>query len=103
MKKSQLPVKKEGERKNKDIVQSHAFTMSRYQFNLYEKRILYRTVEFLQDCILNKVSPDVNLSGDVFVRWPVICYSKDRGERKNKSFRCKKARKSFSGKITPIQ
>src|SRR5215470_7994752 len=56
MGKSALPVKKgKGlERKNKDIVQSHDFTIARYDFDVYEKRILYRTVELLQSSIFNK-------------------------------------------------
>lgn len=34
---------------NKNVVQSYTLTTSRYKFTAYEKRILYRIVEFAQD------------------------------------------------------
>lgn len=34
--------------KNKDILQSYVITTARYDFSIYEKRILYRIIEVLQ-------------------------------------------------------
>lgn len=34
---------------NKDVIQSYTLTTSRYKFTAYEKRILYRIVEYAQD------------------------------------------------------
>lgn len=35
--------------KNKEVLQSYIFTTAKYDFNVYEKRILYRIVEILQE------------------------------------------------------
>lgn len=40
------PIKKED---NKDIIQSYVLTKAKYDFSVYEKRILYRLIEFAQD------------------------------------------------------
>lgn len=37
--------------KNKDVLQSYIVTTARYDFSVYEKRILYRIVEVLQSKI----------------------------------------------------
>ena len=34
---------------NKNVIQSYTLTTSRYKFTAYEKRILYRIVEYAQD------------------------------------------------------
>ena len=33
---------------NKDVIQSYVFTMAKYDFSVYEKRIIYRLVELAQ-------------------------------------------------------
>lgn len=33
---------------NKDVIQSYLMTVSKYNFSVYEKRILYRLVEAMQ-------------------------------------------------------
>lgn len=33
---------------NKDVIQSYLMTVSKYDFSVYEKRILYRLVEAMQ-------------------------------------------------------
>lgn len=35
--------------KNKDVIQSYIFTMAKYDFSVYEKRIMYRLVELAQE------------------------------------------------------
>ena len=34
---------------NKNVVQSYIFTTAKYDFSVYEKRIIYRLVELVQD------------------------------------------------------
>lgn len=40
--------------KNKELIQSYIFTTAKYDFDVYEKRILYRVVEKLQHLISGK-------------------------------------------------
>jgi len=40
--------------RNKDVIQSYLLTTARYDFNVYEKRILYRLVEMCQDQLEGK-------------------------------------------------
>lgn len=34
---------------NKDLIQSYIMTTAKYDFNVYEKRIIYRLVEMAQE------------------------------------------------------
>ena len=63
---------------NKNVIQSYMLTAARYDFSVYEKRILYRLVELAQaelqgkdfvECIGMKV--DTNLFGDKDITMPV--------------------------------
>lgn len=62
---------------NKDVIQSYIFTMAKYDFTVYEKRIMYRLVEMAQNDIkglkmkdnLYKMEPD--LFGRTVIEMPV--------------------------------
>lgn len=62
---------------NKDVIQSYIFTMAKYDFTVYEKRIMFRLVEMAQSDIkglkmkdnLYKLEPD--LFGRTVVEMPV--------------------------------
>lgn len=69
------PIKEE---KNKDVKQSYMLTSARYDFSVYEKRILYRLVELAQMEIENKpfnewngMRIETNLLGDKEITLPV--------------------------------
>ena len=40
--------------KNKEILQSYILTTAKYDYSVYEKRILYRIIEVLQELIVDK-------------------------------------------------
>jgi hypothetical protein len=87
---------------NKDIIQSYILTTARYDFSVYEKRILYGIVECLQSQLaghkLNKdfiVSED--LRGNVEIELPVSSLLMAGKEDKNHS-QIKKALYSLLGK-----
>lgn len=63
---------------NKDIVQSYMITSARYDFSVYEKRILYRLVELAQCELQGKkmvdlvgTSVETNMFGDKDITMPV--------------------------------
>ena len=65
--------------KNKDIIQSYLLTTARYDFNVYEKRILVKLVEMCQENINGqeldknfKINP--TLFGDYIVTMPVSAF-----------------------------
>ena len=39
---------------NKELIQSYIITTAKYDFNVYEKRIVYRIVELLQEMLEGK-------------------------------------------------
>ena len=64
---------------NKDVIQSYLMTVSKYNFSVYEKRILYRLVEAMQ-CELEgkKLYPGLriekNLYDDRVVLMPISAF-----------------------------
>lgn len=69
------PIKDE---KNKDVKQSYMLTSARYDFSVYEKRILYRLVELAQMELVGKplkewngIRLETNLLGDKEITLPV--------------------------------
>lgn len=52
---------------NKDIIQSYIFTVAKYDFSIYEKRILYRQIEIEQELLENKrISEGVSIDTTVW-------------------------------------
>lgn len=64
---------------NKDVIQSYLMTVSKYDFSVYEKRILYRLVEAMQ-CEIEgeKLYPGLriekNLYDDRVVLMPISAF-----------------------------
>lgn len=88
--------------KNKDVIQSYIFTMAKYDFSIYEKRIMYRLVELAQSEIkgtkmkdsMYQITPR-ELGGKV-IQMPVSSILKD--EKDNNYEIAKKAFKSLATK-----
>jgi len=40
--------------RNKDVIQSYIFTTAKYDYSVYEKRIIYRLVEMVQHTLEGK-------------------------------------------------
>lgn len=64
---------------NKDVIQSYIITSARYDFSVYEKRILYRIVEANQEVLENKqLSNKYIIDTDLFntksYLMPIACF-----------------------------
>lgn len=71
---------------NKDVLQSYIMTTAKYDFSVYEKRILYRIIETLQGNIdglkLNaKHSVRIDLFGDAVLVMPISSFLKDEEDK----------------------
>ena len=91
---------------NKDLIQSYILTTAKYDFSVYEKRILFRVVELMQEFIagrkLNlKYSVQTNLFGDVDIEMPVSAFLKD--EKDMNYTLAKKALLSLQKKIVTYE
>ncbi len=87
--------------KNKDVLQSYIVTTARYDFSVYEKRILYRIVEVLQSKISGlkltyNYSIQKDLYGDYEFTLPISVFLKDEKDTNYKEV--KKALKSLRNK-----
>ena len=86
---------------NKEIIQSYILTTAKYDFNVYEKRILYRIIELNQNLIegkqLNeKYFLDSNEQGDITYTLPVKLFLKENDSTNHKEV--KKALESLKRK-----
>ncbi|WP_262884524.1 replication initiation protein [Rudanella paleaurantiibacter] len=70
----------------KEIIQPNPVTMARYQYNVFEKRIMYQVIAQLQREMRGEIKIDVSLFGDRYFRIPYKLidpeqksYSKVRG------------------------
>ena len=91
---------------NKEILQSYILTTAKYDFSVYEKRILYRLVELNQHLIegqkLNdKIVLDNNQAGDISYTLPISLFLKD--DDKNNHKEVKKALESLKRKELTYQ
>lgn len=73
-------------RNNKDLLQSYIFTTAKYDFSVYEKRILYRQIEIEQQLLEGKsvgkdVKIDTNLWGDKRYTIPLKWLLKDENDK----------------------
>lgn len=86
---------------NKNLIQSYIFTTAKYDFSVYEKRILYRQIEIEQallnnDVLKNSIKVDTNLWGDKKYTVPISLLLSNE-EDKNYS-RIKKAFQDLKSK-----
>lgn len=88
---------------NKNVIQSYMLTAARYDFSVYEKRIMYRLVELAQAELQGKdfvewigVSVKTNLFGDKDITMPVRCILAN--EEDNNYAKAKKAFKDMSSR-----
>jgi len=70
---------------NKDVIQSYILTTAKYDFSVYEKRILYRLIELNQELLAGqklegKCRIDSNLYGDKTYTIPVKYFLKDEND-----------------------
>lgn len=92
---------------NKDIVQSYILTAARYNFSVYEKRILYRIIEGLQQYregkkLNEKFSVTKDLFGDRWITIDLNSLLKTPGEDKN-HYNVKKALRRLREKTIEYQ
>ena len=71
--------------KNKDILQSYVLTTAKYDFSLYEKRVLYRIIEVLQAKLKGLVldydySTQTDLFDNVEFTLPIACFLKNKND-----------------------
>lgn len=72
--------------KNKDLIQSYIFTTAKYDFSVYEKRILYRQIEIEQQLLDGKkvgqrIKVDTNLWGNKRYTIPLKMLLKDTADK----------------------
>jgi len=87
--------------RNKDLLQSYVLTTAKYDFSVYEKRIIYRIIEMLQQHtegkkLNKKYIIDVDLFGDAHLTIPISAFLKD--ERDKHYTEIKKALSSLENK-----
>jgi len=87
---------------NKDVIQSYILTTAKYDFSVYEKRILYRLIELNQELLAGqklegKCRIDSNLYGDKTYTIPVKYFLKDENDDNYKEI--KKALQTLQKKI----
>jgi len=87
---------------NKDVIQSYILTTAKYDFSVYEKRILYRLIELNQELLAGqklegKCRIDSNLYGDKIYTIPVKYFLKDKNDDNYKEI--KKALQALQKKI----
>jgi plasmid replication initiation protein len=70
---------------DKSLIQSYILTSARYDFSVYEKRILYRIIELLQDYtsgikLNQKYSIQKSIFDDVDIVMPITAFLKDEND-----------------------
>ena len=71
---------------NKDVIQSYLLTSARYNFNIYEKRVLFRLVELCQAQLENKkLDSTFTISQDLFgllhIRMPISKFLRNKNDK----------------------
>ena len=87
---------------NKDLIQSYILTTAKYNYSVYEKRILYRIIELMQEYTKGKLlnerySITKTMFDDIDVIMPISAFLKD--EKDQNYTRTKKALLSLNRKI----
>lgn len=91
---------------NKDVLQSYILTTAKYDFSVYEKRILYRIVELLQKHtegkkLNEKYNINLDLYGDTIIRMPTNAFLKEDDSTNYKEV--KKAFLSLRNKVVEYE
>lgn len=86
---------------NREVIQSYLFTTARYDFSVYEKRILYRVVEMVQESLEGKklrpnYSIDATKYHDRIITMPTSAFLAN--EKDQNHIRVKEALLSLEGK-----
>jgi len=86
---------------NTEVIQSYILTTAKYDYSVYEKWILYRLVESLQNLIegqklTGKTDVKINLFGERDIKMPISIFLAD--EKDNNYERVKKALKDLRNK-----
>lgn len=94
--------------KPKEVLQSYLLTSAKYDFSIYEKRILFRIVEMLQYLtegkkLNHKYEVKEDLFGDRVVTMPIAIFKKDFGSSDKNHFQVKKALKALRAKTIEYQ
>lgn len=71
---------------NQDLIQSYIITQARYDFSVYEKRILYTIIQMFQQLLegkklTGKLRADKDLFGDYMISMPVKSCLKDESDK----------------------
>jgi len=87
--------------RNKDLLQSYVITTAKYDFSIYEKRIIYRIIELLQYHTEGKKLNEnqkinLDLFGDAHIEMPISYFLKDEQDKHYTEI--KKALSSLEGK-----
>jgi len=86
---------------NKDVIESYIVTVARYDFSVYEKRILYRLIETIQPLLLGEtLNHKIKIKPDLFghqITMPIACFL--TGEDDNHHTRVKDALRSLEKKV----
>jgi len=87
---------------DKSLIQSYILTSARYDFSVYEKRIIYRIIELMQDYtsgikLNQKYKIEKTIFHDVDIVMPISAFLKD--ERDNNYHRAKDALLSLNKKV----
>ena len=88
--------------KNKEVLQSYIITAAKYDFSIYEKRILYRQIEIEQELLQGQkirkdVAVETNLWKDKKYTIPVKMLLKDEDDKNH--YQIRKAFKALMSKI----
>jgi plasmid replication initiation protein len=91
---------------NKDLIQSYILTTARYDYSVYEKRILYRIIEMLQQYTAGiKLNQKYEITESIFkdldIKMPISAYLKN--EQDNNYSRIKAALLSLNAKRIEIK
>lgn len=87
---------------NKDMIQSYILTSAKYDYSVYEKRILYRLIELMQQytqglVLSKKYSITKTLFNDIDISMPISAFLKDEKDFNHK--RAKEALLSLNKKV----
>lgn len=88
--------------KNKEVLQSYILTTAKYDYSVYEKRILYRIIELNQSLIESKkLNQNYSIEKDIYddVKYTLPISSFLNGEEDKNHTRIKNALKSLQRKV----
>jgi hypothetical protein len=86
---------------NKDVIQSYIVTTAKYDYSIYQKRILYRLIEAFQSLIKGqklegRLRAEKDLFGDYHITMPIAAFLADEKDKNYEEV--KKALKGLESK-----